>query len=204
MIVLLALAFAGTEPRPQYEFSRCFTSKNRQAARALLAATNATEASKHIKQIRLKTACTLKGPTSGFYNYEVTGASVDSLRAYVAEILLKEEPTKSAVLPALSPQRLYDRPWYPATSRPVAMDEMATCVAETNPSGVVRLIQTVSDSPQESAVFKSLTDSLVSCLRSDVKLVGNRQVVRGALADALYQRTQPWPAVTPAQPGAAR
>lgn len=196
MISLLALSLAAAEAHSQdSKLSRCFTKQNRKASRALLAATSEAEASSHSRKIRLRTECNISGRYSGSYSFKMTSASIDSLRAVVAEILVKEDRAKVAVLPALAVQRMYERPWYPATSRHVSIDEMATCVAETNPLGVLRLLDTASNSPAEQEHFGSLKPSFEVCLRADIKLVGNRAVLRGALADALYQRTQPWPDV---------
>ena len=90
MISLLALTLAAAEPRSQdSKLSGCFTRKNREAARALLAATSESEAAMHARKVKLKTQCSISGRYSGSYSFEMTSASIDSLRAVVAEILLK-------------------------------------------------------------------------------------------------------------------
>ena len=68
------------------------------------------------------------------------------------------------------------------------MDDMAVCVAATNPSGVRALLATAPASVNEASSMATLSPTLGRCLQANAKLVGNRQSVRAALAEALYHR----------------
>ena len=166
----------------------CSTRLNRPVARALLWSTTLDQAAAHAKKVRLKTNCTATGKHSGFYSFEPTGGSVESMRGVVAEVLVKEDLRSAAALPAHPIQRQYPRHWFAATGRHISIDEMATCIAETNPQGILYLLGFGPKTAGEAAAITALEPSFKACLRAEYKLVGDRQIVRGALADALYQR----------------
>ena len=187
MITLLA-ASALLGVAQETALKHCSTRMNRPVARALLWSTTLDQAEAHAKKVRLKTNCTATGKYSGFYSFEPTGGSVESMRGVVAEVLVKDDMRLAAALPALPIQRHYSRPWFAATGRHVSIDEMATCIADTNPRGVLYLLGSGAKGEGEAAAIAALEPSLKNCLRAEFKLVGDRQIVRGALADALYQR----------------
>ena len=110
------------------------------------------------------------------------------LRGMLAESALATEPTKIAALTALPLQPKYERSWFVTTGRNVAVDEMGACISDTNPAGVAALLATRPASDSENAAFAALTDNLVKCLRIGTRLQANRQSLRAALADALFQR----------------
>ena len=110
------------------------------------------------------------------------------LRGMLAEAALNRSREKVDALQPLPLQQLYQRNWYAVTGRHVSVDEMGACIADTNPAGIARLIRTVPLSREEGAAFAGLTDSLGKCLRAGTRLQANRQSLRAALAEALYQR----------------
>ena len=187
MITLLAATalLAGAQ---ETALKHCFTRLNRPVARALLLSRTLDQAAVYAKKVRLKTNCTATGKYSGFYSFQPTGGSVESMRGVVAEVLVKDDMRLAAALQVLPIQREYSRPWFAATGRHVSIDEMATCIADTNPRGVLYLLGSGAKAAGEAAAFAALEPSSKACLRAEFKLVGNRQIIRGALADALYQR----------------
>ena len=183
---LLASALLGGTQ--ETALTHCSTRMNRPVAKALLSSTSLEEATAFVKKVKVRTNCTASGKYSGFYSFEPTGGSVDSVRGVVAEVLIKEELQSAAALPAQPIQRQYSRPWFAATGRHVSINEMAACIADTNPSGVLNILRSDSTNASEVAAFSAINPTFEACLSAEFKLVGNRQVVRGALADALYQR----------------
>jgi hypothetical protein len=123
----------------------------------------------------------------------------DIFRGLLSEEFIRQDPTIYAALPALPRQLTYSRPWYGASGRDVSVDEMATCVGEVAPAQSLALIKTLPNSDAEGSAFAAVVPSMGACLRAGVKLTGNRQSLRAALADALYQRVaNPPPVATPA------
>ena len=121
---------------------------------------------------------------------EVTLISGDgaAIRGMIAEAYLKRGKI-AASLTSVSPQPTYDRDWYAVTGRPRPLDEMATCVADSDPSGISRLIDTEYGSTGQSAAIKALVPSLGPCLGRNYQLNANPMAIRSALAEALYHRT---------------
>ena len=166
----------------------CSSHVNRPMARALLWSRTLDQAAMYVKKVQFRTNCAASGKYSGLYSFEPTGGSVESMRGVVAEKLVKDDMRLATALPALPIQREYSRPWFAATGRHVSMDEMATCIADTNPGGIIDLLRSPANTSGETVIFGGLEPSFKACLRTEFKLVGNRQIIRGALADALYQR----------------
>jgi len=128
----------------------------------------------------------------------------DIMRGMLAEQLIKHDVARYAVLPVLPRQRTYSRTWYGATNRDVSVDEMATCVSETDAPDTLSLLKTEPYSDQEGTAFAALGPTLGACLRAGVKVAGNRQSLRAALADALYQRVANPVAVATGAPETAK
>lgn len=121
------------------------------------------------------------------------------LRGMLAEAAFKRSDDEVAALQPLPLQQIYQRDWFAITGRNVTVDEMAACIADTNPAGILALSRTVPTSKEESAAFGALMGDLGKCLRAGTKLQAGRQALRAALADALYQRLHaPTPATEPA------
>lgn len=110
------------------------------------------------------------------------------LRGFLAEEFIKRDLPRYTALPVLPRQMVYSRVWYNGTNRHPSVDEMATCVSETAPLETVALLKSEAYTPSEMAAIQTLAPSLGACLRIGTKVDANRQTLRAALADALYQR----------------
>jgi hypothetical protein len=108
-------------------------------------------------------------------------------RGMIAEAVLKKNRKLNGHT-ALGLLRAYPREWYGRTTRPLAIDEMAVCVAETNPNGIADLLGTTHGSPEEGVAMRALSPSLGLCLVAGTKLAANRLSLRSAFAEALYHR----------------
>ncbi|MFN3515904.1 MAG: hypothetical protein ACK4YM_01955 [Novosphingobium sp.] len=111
-----------------------------------------------------------------------------TLRGFLAEALIEKYPVKVQQLTPQPIQRSYERSWYPLTGRDRAIDEMATCVAEVNPGGVVKLLSSEIGSAEEKAAVAAIAPSLGSCLAQGYQLNINSLGLRTALAEGLYHR----------------
>jgi len=122
---------------------------------------------------------------------EIEGAGVvvpaDILRGMLAEQALAGNCTYRGLKPAQAAAG-YQRPWFAATGRNPAVDEMAVCTAEQNPSAVRILIDAKPEGGAELEAMRDLSATLSACLPQGATLSANRQSLRAALADALYQR----------------
>lgn len=118
-----------------------------------------------------------------------------TVRGYVAEVFLKRDKPRVAGLAPLALQHVYLRDWYPMTGRAQAVDEMAVCVADINPQGIVALIATEIGSKDQKAAIKPLLPSIGLCLSKTVRLTTNALGLRTALAEALYHRVYDAPPV---------
>jgi hypothetical protein len=117
------------------------------------------------------------------------GTSIDMLRGRLAEqALLAAETAAQDLQPLPLEQRRYIRPWFAATGRNAAIDEMAACIADTDPQGIMALVRTTAGSEDENGAISGLSPSLTKCLSAGTRLDASRPALRAALADALYQR----------------
>ena len=115
--------------------------------------------------------------------------SQDMLRGKLAELALRARETDARALQALPlQQKRYIRNWFGATGRHSAVDEMAVCMADTDPAGIVELIKTSPGGGDESDALTTMGPNLTKCLGAGTRLDASRQALRAALADALYQR----------------
>jgi hypothetical protein len=115
--------------------------------------------------------------------------SQDMLRGKLAErALLARAADVAALQPLPLQQKRYIRNWFAATGRHPAVDEMAVCMADTDPAGIVALIGTGPGTGEESSAISAMSPNLTRCLGAGTRLDASRQALRAALADALYQR----------------
>lgn len=112
----------------------------------------------------------------------------DVLRGMMAEAVL-EKTGKDEALQPVSAEASYERPWFAITGRDRSVDEMAVCTAAQNPAGIVALLATRPESPEEMASVKALSGTLGPCLPQGATLKANRQSLRSALAEALFHRS---------------
>lgn len=190
--------------RRGHEFAACLTNKRASGVVKLLAQqTEAAYESAYKSLMGGELMCYTGFTDDPFIEGRAFVMPRELMRGMLAEELIKRNEKAIAALPALPRQQLYSRPWYAATGRHVAVDEMATCISETVPGATLALLHTRAYTPEEKAAFGALTPHFGVCLSAGAKLVANRQSMRAALADALYQRLINPPAPIPAPPAAA-
>jgi len=187
-----------------HELAGCALLTRGSAARDLLNARTAEAAKEFLKRLDGDEDCLANIDR----NDRVEGVEVtfppDVMRGDLAEELVKRDRSAAAQLPPLPLQKVYSRPWYAFTGRDVSVDEMATCVADTNPSAILALLDSAPYSPGEGTAFANLVPYMGPCLRSGTKLAGAREPLRAALAEALYQRLEnPSEEVAPVTPNSA-
>jgi hypothetical protein len=172
------------------KMASCLVTKREAGARAYVAAYSADESDRQGAELFREVSCL------SFMNIGGSGMSDtiqfsfprEILRGKFAEALLKKQSDAIAVLPALALAKDYSRPWFAASGRNPVIDEMGVCVADTNPNGVAGILATTAYSKEEATAFGAVMPNLGTCLRVGAKLQANRQALRAALADALYQR----------------
>ena len=117
------------------------------------------------------------------------GSDRGTLRGFVAEAFLAKDRGRAAALAPLPLQRVYLRDWYAMTGRVRQVDEMAVCVADTNPAGILAVLDTGIGTKDQRQAIVALAPSLGPCLSTGFKLSANALGMRTALAEALYHRT---------------
>jgi hypothetical protein len=188
-----------------HEIARCLATKRRRTVEDLLAAADAAGAARAGARLAGEETCFdfefgvyLAGGRKVFF-------STDVVRGIFAEQLIERDQSRFLRLPQLPRQQVYRRPWFAATSRHSTVDEMATCVSEIAPAATLAVILTQPYSDAERHAFTALAPVMGPCLLAGAKLQANQLALRGALAEALYQRTRPWAAAPVATTaGAAR
>jgi hypothetical protein len=166
----------------------CMYDQNVELARAVLLAANKEFADNAIRRLSGNINCSRLSVGNDLVQARVAKFSSEVLRGMLAERSLVKAGPALAALPALPLQKVYQRPWFAVTGRHLSVDEMGACIADTNPAGIAALIRTVPTSREEGAAFGALGANLSECLRAGTKLQANRQSLRAALADALFQR----------------
>ena len=170
------------------EMARCLVNKQGHTVRAYLAALTLKDGARFSNQMAGEHECFSMTEGNDLVEGRLVTFPHDIYRGMLAEWLIKGDVATYAALPALPRQLTYSRIWYAATERDVSVDEMATCVSEIAPTETLALLKTEPYSDAEGTTFAAVVPSMGACLRAGVKLTGNRQSLRAALADALYQR----------------
>jgi hypothetical protein len=170
------------------EMARCLVNKQNSVVRQYLAAIDLAESKRLNRKMDGEHECFSMTEGNDLVEGRRFTFPQDIFRGMLAEWMIKKDERGFSALPALPRQLTYSRPWYGVSDRDVSVDEMATCVAETAPAQVVALLETLPYSDNEGAAFGGLGSSFGACLRAGVRVKGNRQSLRAALADALYQR----------------
>ena len=185
------------------EIARCLVNRRGETVRQVLAATTAEETQRIGKRLMGPIDCFSMTEGNHLFEGRLVSFPPDIMRGMLAEEMVKRQEGKVRQLPVLQPlQQIYVRPWYAATGRDPIVDEMATCVTEVNPGATLALLRTEPYGDGENGAIASLKADFGRCLRAGAKLQAGRQALRAALAEALYQRTQPW-AVAPPKPAKA-
>jgi len=197
LYVLLALALPSTliaspaaaAPNDaQQRYVACLSEMRPAQVRQLLQASTADAASLPYHALAEDDRCF----TRVYGNQEFRPEDVlsqDMLRGKLAEqVLLVRANDVAALQPLPLQQKRYIRNWFGATGRHPAVDEMAVCMADTDPAGIAALIKTSPGGSDESDAVTALGPNLTKCLGAGTRLDASRQALRAALADALYQR----------------
>jgi hypothetical protein len=197
LLVLLALASpaalitlpAAANPNdPQQRYVACLAEMRAAQVQKLLRATTTESASKTYHALADDDRCFSRVFGNGEFRPSDV-LSQDMLRGGLAEQALRARSTEIAALQPLPlQQKRYIRAWFGATGRHPAVDEMAVCMADTDPAGIVALIETSQGSGDENDAIAALSPNLTKCLGAGTRLDASRQALRAALADALYQR----------------
>jgi hypothetical protein len=180
------------------ELAACLYDRHEEVARATLLAPSKDAEERAASRLAGKVECYRTVFGNDMVDARIVHFPHDILRGMLAERGLQKLKSQAAALPALPLQKVYQRPWFAVTSRHVSVDEMGACIADTNPAGIVAVMRTVPTSKEEGAAFGAMGDQLGKCLRAGTRLQANRQSLRAALADALFQRLYaPAPASSP-------
>lgn len=174
--------------RGAQEMARCLVNKRKRTVQKFLAALTEEESERLSSNMSGEHQCFSMTEGNDLVEGRIVTFPDDIYRGMLAEWMIKSDWITFAALPALPRQLTYSRPWYAVSHRDVSIDEMATCISETAPAEILTLLDTAPYTSQEAAVFGGLNPYMGACLRAGLRLKGNRQSVRAALADALYQR----------------
>jgi hypothetical protein len=204
LIFALGSAFAASAASAQSDMARryaaCLTQMRPTEVRELLEASSANSANMPYRALTNDDRCFSKVFGDKQFRPDDASLSIDMLRGKLAEQELQAQATQAAALQPLPlQQKRYIRPWFAATGRNPAVDEMGACMADTDPAGIMGLIRTAPGTADESSAISAMSPALTKCLSAGTRLDASRGALRGALADALYQRLSN-PALSLAQP----
>jgi hypothetical protein len=166
----------------------CLYDQNERVARAALLASTKERADKAVEVLSGTVRCERMRLGNEFVAVREFKYSTEVMRGMLAERALAKSRPQVAALASLPLQKIYQRPWFAVTGRHLTVDEMGACIADVNPAGIGALIRTVPAAPEEGQAFAALSPDLGRCLRAGTKLQANRQSLRAALAEALFQR----------------
>jgi hypothetical protein len=166
----------------------CLYDQNERIARAALLASSKESADKAVEVLAGNVRCSRMSVANEFVEVRELRYSTEVMRGMLAERALGKSRPQIAALAPLPLQQIYVRPWFAVTGRHLTVDEMGACIADVNPAGIGALILTVPTTPEEGQAFAALSPDMGRCLRAGTKLQANRQSLRAALAEALFQR----------------
>lgn len=177
--------------RPNMTFlGECMYRTHHKTALSLLNADAPKASNRAYARLANETTCSGKLPSNTAHASSSLTFSKGLIRGALAEQFLRTSPAVAQLQPLPLQSKRYVRPWFVATGRDVAADEMAACIADTNPAGIVAVIGTEPLSREEDAAMLNLRGSLGGCLIAGTRLQASREAMRAALADALYQRVR--------------
>lgn len=188
-----------------HEMARCLVNKQRRTVQEFLATVDPQQSKHYADAMSGEHECFSMAEGNDLVEGRMVEFPPDIYRGMLAEWMIRSDERTFAALPALPRQLTYSRNWYAVSERDSSVDEMATCVSESDPQETLTLLKTLPYSNDEGAALGALGPTLGACLRAGVKVNANRQALRAALADALYQRIAnpaPVPSADPAQQAA--
>jgi len=179
------------------EMARCLVNRQNSVVRGYLTSLDPAESKRLDHKMDGEHECFSMSEGNDLVEGRMVTFPQDIFRGMLAEWMIKKDDQVFAALPALARQLTYSRPWYALSGRDSSVDEMATCVSEIAPRESLALLKTTPYGTDEGAAFGTLGPSLGACLQAGYKVTGNRQSLRAAIADALYQRVANPPAPAP-------
>ncbi|HEX5238498.1 MAG TPA: hypothetical protein VFW39_08555 [Sphingomicrobium sp.] len=197
LFALLILALVGTfaasaacaQSDMAQRYAACLAQVRPTEVHDLLQATSADAASMRYHALSDDDRCFGRVFGDKQFRPQDASFSVDVLRGDLAEQELEAQAERVAALQPLPlQQKRYIRPWFAATGRNPAVDEMGACMADTDPAGIIGLIRTTPGTTDESNAISGMSTALTKCLSAGMRLDASRGALRAALADALYQR----------------
>ena len=195
-----AVAAVPSSPVGEHQLGRCLFERHTSDARHLLNASSAHEADIAYYNLINESSCTRDLRMQELDPYQLS-LTMGTLRGIFAEQELRQSRAAAQALPSLTLARQsYVRPWFVGTARAAFVDEAAACVADTDPKGILTLIDTAPGSAAESTALKAIHPHVQGCLPANATLKGSDLQLRSALADALYQRVRNLVLSTAAKP----
>jgi hypothetical protein len=187
-LALTAAMASSAAASPERDYAACVARVRPEVATRLLDAQTDSQARAAFKVAANNDYCFSRAYAAGTFHLAQDALSIGMLRGIFADQALTRN--RHAVAPPALPShsQSYVRTWFAATGRAAAVDEMAACMADTDPASIMGLLRTAPGSWDEQSWMQSLPASLSRCLRVGVHLDANRGALRAALADALYQR----------------
>lgn len=187
-----------------HQFATCIVSRQENDVHLFLTAEGQTSA-KARKRISGAGDClSINRPRNDLVEGMRVSFPPDVFRGMLAEQLLKKSMAEAGQLQPLPLQRVYQRAWFASTGRNPVVDEMGACIADVNPAGILTLLRSDPYSEAERTTFATLTPTMAQCLRVGAELQANRQALRAALAEGLYQRIHAPPSLPPASAQTAK
>lgn len=177
--------------RTAREIARCFYTRKKSSVETFLSTTDPQVSERAYRNLWDNARCSTITVMGGGAQGLTLSAPIDIMRGNFAEAALASRPEVASLsaLPALPPEKAdYRRDWFALSGRDPTVNEMAVCVAEQNPAGIRALIATKAEAPEEKAAVQAIAPTLGPCLPQGATLKANRQGLRAALAEALYQR----------------
>lgn len=169
--------------------ANCLVMKRSNAAERYLLSRDEDQAEGIVTGLMRTVSCLGGGPAmTHLSDMRQVTFPTDVLRGKLAEALLANDRSAVAALQPAKLERQYIRPWYPLTTRNSYIDEMAICVVETNPQGVWSMLSAKPETKEEGTAFRAIVPNMGQCLRAGANLTANRQALRAAMAEAMWQR----------------
>ena len=180
----------GNPQESMFRFTECTVTLSESRMRTYLDTRSQAEfvkASKAFDQSDRASRCNTDGYVGGDAALINFGSDLGVSRGMTAESFLRKYKDR-ANLPPLAPQATYPRAWHTMTGRAAQIDEMATCVADMNPAGIMAITKTQFGSKKEKKAIDALAPALGKCLSTGYKMNTNQLGIRTALTEALYHR----------------
>ncbi|WP_374530117.1 hypothetical protein [Novosphingobium sp.] len=166
----------------------CAASRRHDQMVELLSATNEDDYSQAVKALTDVDRCASENDVEAAAPMlGAMGPKRAFVRGVVAEELIKTAPKRQLKALPVSP-KVSLRPWFWTTGRVRAVDEMAVCVAESNPAGIEAVLATKPGSRAQNTALQALSPSLGACLAKGFELNTGPTGLRAALAEAYYHR----------------